>query len=269
MDLHPRAGQRALKECGLFEEFQKHARPEAEAMKLVKFDGTVLWDENVMGNIRPAEMSDRPEIDRVALRDILLDGLASETVKWGKKVQIVVEDKKKKNKYTIHFDNGTVAEGVDLVIGADGAWSKVRPLLTEEKPYYSGVSVVELWALDVDRKNPWLSEYVGAGSCFMFDEGRALQCQRNGNGSIRAYASVRQPEDWVQKCGIDWTNGKLARETLIQQYFGDCDESLKRIIRQSEDELIPRPMWMLPVGHEWDHRPGVTLLGDAAHLSMY
>src|SRR5882757_1163051 len=46
IDLHPQGGQVALREAGLFDEFRRHSRPEAQAMKLLKYDGTVIFDEN-------------------------------------------------------------------------------------------------------------------------------------------------------------------------------------------------------------------------------
>ena len=234
-------------------------------MKIVKYDGAVLWDENVMGNVRE-DSGDRPEIDREDLRNILLDSLLPGTIKWGKKLNRVEPDPKAKDKHILFFDDVTVEMGVDLVVGADGAWSKVRPLLTDEKPYYSGISAIELWSLDVEKKNPWLSEYVGKGNCFMFDEGRALLSQRNGNGSVRAYASVRKPETWVEDCGIDWTDHAAARQAIVTNHFNDCGEDIKKIILESDDELIPRKLYMLPVGIKWDSKPGVTLIGDSAHL---
>jgi len=265
LDLHPKAGQRALQEAGLLDEFKRFSRPEGEAMKIVKYDGAVLWDENVMGNVRE-DSGDRPEIDREDLRNILLDSLLPGTIKWGKKLNRVEPDPKAKDKHILFFDDVTVEMGVDLVVGADGAWSKVRPLLTDEKPYYSGISAIELWSLDVEKKNPWLSEYVGKGNCFMFDEGRALLSQRNGNGSVRAYASVRKPETWVEDCGIDWTDHAAARQAIVTNHFNDCGEDIKKIILESDDELIPRKLYMLPVGIKWDSKPGVTLIGDSAHL---
>lgn len=273
LDLHPRAGQRALKEAGLLDEFKKHARAEGECMKLIKNDGTVLWDENEHGNKqRPKEFQDRPEIDRVVLRNILLDSVRPESIKWNKKVlRVDINDGRAKGlprareRYDLTFTDGSKETDFDLLVGADGAWSKVRPLVSDEKPFYSGITAIELWALDVEQKNPWLSNYIGDGSCFMFDEGRALLCQRNGNGSIRVYACVRQPENWVNDVDIDWKS-ETARDQLIEKYFADCGEEVQRVIRESRDELIPRQTWMLPVGITWESRPGVTLIGDAAHL---
>jgi 2-polyprenyl-6-methoxyphenol hydroxylase-like FAD-dependent oxidoreductase len=264
LDLHRDSGQLALHEAGLTEEFRKRSRPEGEAMKLVSPDGKVLWNENADdAPSRPEKFADRPEIDRLVLRDMLLDSLEPDNICWGEKLQRV--EPGEDGAYDLHFNSG-IEKGFDLVVGADGAWSKVRPLLTDEKPFYSGVSAIELWALDVENRYPWLSEYVGAGNCFMFDEGRALLSQRNGDGSIRSYACVRQSENWADDCGIDWTAPETARKELTEQYFGDCAPELKRIILETRDELIPRVLHMLPIGIKWAARPGVTLLGDAAHL---
>ena len=266
MDLHREMGQLALREAGLFEDFQKHSLPAAEAMKLVKSDGRVMWDENDMNNAGVDHSRDRPEIDRSKMRDILLDSIHPDSIQWNRKLVGVEPTEGPDVKYNLHFADGVEA-GFDLVVGADGAWSKVRSLLTDQQPFYSGITVIELKATEVSTKKPWLSNFVGQGSCFMFDDGRALVCQRNGNDSIRVYAAVRQPETWVQDCGIEWTQRDLAQESLTERYFGDCHDDLKRVIAvEASDGLIPRPLWMLPVGSNWSPRPGVTLLGDAAHL---
>jgi 2-polyprenyl-6-methoxyphenol hydroxylase-like FAD-dependent oxidoreductase len=255
----------ALAEAGLLDEFQKVSRPEGDADKLVKYDGTLVLDEKAERIGRATADAERPEIDREKLRSLLLGSLKAGTVTWGKKLVSVERSTKQEGKYNLHFTDG-IEEGFDVVVGADGAWSKVRPFLTDEKPFYSGITGIELWALDVDEKEPWLAEYIGEGSLFMFDEGRAIMCQRNGNNSIRTYACVRQSETWVHDCGIDWSKLCEARKSLVEGYFADCAGDLKRCILDSKDNLVARQMWMLPISMMWEHHSGVTLVGDAAHL---
>ncbi|KAG2171718.1 hypothetical protein INT43_008098 [Umbelopsis isabellina] len=268
LDLHVHTGQLALREAGLYEKFKRLARPEGEGMKVVKFDGTVLFDSGHNQIHNPEEMSwEKPEIDRVLLRNMLLDSVKPETIQWSKKLlRVEPSSSGTKPRFDLHFADGVVEKDFDLVVGADGAWSRIRPLVTNVQPHYAGVTSVELWALDCDKHHPWLSEYVGSGSCFMFDEDRAIQCQRNGNNTIRAYASVRQPENWSKDCGIDWSQPVAARKELIERYFADCGEDLKRVIEETSEELRIRQGYMLPVGLEWQCRPGVALIGDAAHL---
>jgi 2-polyprenyl-6-methoxyphenol hydroxylase-like FAD-dependent oxidoreductase len=267
LDLHPQGGQLALREAGLWDAFVKHARPESDVMKVVKNDGRVLWDGNgpdARVVSKEEKFDRRPEIDREKLKEVLLGGVRAENMKWGKKLKEVVEVAE--GKFDLHFADGQVVKSFDLVVGADGAWSKVRNLLTDEKPFYSGISAIELWAMNADENHTWISEFVGKGSMFSFGEGRAIQSQRLGNGTIRTYASLRQPETFLKDCGIDWTQPNAARKEYVERYFSDCGTDLKRLILESNDELIPRSLYMLPVGFKWETKKAVTLLGDSAHL---
>jgi 2-polyprenyl-6-methoxyphenol hydroxylase-like FAD-dependent oxidoreductase len=110
-----------------------------------------------------------PEIDREKLKEILIGALREENVRWGRKLKKVVEVRE--GKFDLHFADGEVERGFDLVVGADGAWSRVRALLTDVKPYYSSISSIEVWTMHVDETHPWISEIVGAGSMFSFGEG--------------------------------------------------------------------------------------------------
>ncbi|KAF7858927.1 hypothetical protein EAF04_008968 [Stromatinia cepivora] len=267
IDLHGDMGQRALREAGLIEEFQKHSLPEADSMKLVKADGTVVWDENEKDEEKDLlrQARDCPEIDRARLRDILLDSVEPDSIQWNSKIIGVEPSKTNPAQFDIHLADH-VAERFDLVVGADGAWSKVRPLVSAQLPEYSGVTIIEMTAVNVSEKKQWLSHYVGNGSLFMCSEGRVLICQRNGYDGIRVYAGLRQPESWIQDCGIKWEDPIEARKQLTEQYFGDVHDDLKRLISEASDSLLVRSLYMLPVGFKWASRPGVTLLGDAAHL---
>lgn len=190
LDLHPRAGQLALREAGLLELFKRHSLKGAEACRIVRRDGEVAWDDNDgyngevvvreggreggIGEEEGGGEEEKPEIDRMVLRDILIDSLPVDAIRWNHKLVSVVssagDGEDGNGKHDLHFTN-SVEKGFDLVVGADGAWSHVRPLLTDAVPFYSGVTMIELQALNVSThahsEKAWLKEFVGSGSLFM------------------------------------------------------------------------------------------------------
>ncbi|ORX99879.1 hypothetical protein BCR34DRAFT_628108 [Clohesyomyces aquaticus] len=269
LDLHPRGGQLALKEANLWDQFTKHCRPESDVKKLVDIYGYVCYDENTVDKQNISEndkFNGRPEIDRSKLLMLLAENVKPENLRFGKKLTEAIPSTTSDKKYDLHFADGTIEKDIDLVVGGDGAWSKVRELVTDIKPQYSGISTVELWAFDVAEKNPWLSTYVGEGSMFAFGKERALQSQRQGDGSIRTYASRMVPENFFETCEIDWKDPGKALKEYVERYFSDVGEDLKRMVLESTDNLIPRTLYELPIGFSWPSRSGVTLIGDAAHL---
>jgi 2-polyprenyl-6-methoxyphenol hydroxylase-like FAD-dependent oxidoreductase len=54
----------------------------------------------------------------------------------------------------IELQFGDSKQTFDLVIGADGAWSKVRKLLTDVKPQYSGRQMITVTIRNITRKYP-------------------------------------------------------------------------------------------------------------------
>ncbi|KAJ4287370.1 hypothetical protein N0V90_012769 [Kalmusia sp. IMI 367209] len=258
LDLHPQAGQQALREAGLWDEFVKYARPESDCLKLVDLaSGEVLWDENAGDGQRESNettkrqveesLKGRPEIDREMLMRITFGALPEGSVQWGRKLKEVLPNSANPTQHDLHFADGSKEEGFDLVIGGDGAWSKVRTLLTDIRPQYSGISVVEFWHNDV-QTDPWLLEY------------------RQGDGSLRTYACLRAPETFINDCGIEWTDKDTARTQFIERYFSHLSADLQRLLSSSKDNLTPRTLYELPIGFTYPHRAGVTLIGDAAHL---
>ena len=152
----------------------------------------------------------------------------------------------------------------DLIVGADGAWSRLRPLLSPYKPQYSGLAFIEFGIDDVDRRHPALSALVGHGKLDAEGDGKGLIVQRNGHAHLRGYAVFRVPVAWVERT-FDFGDAAAVRAQLLRQFDGFA-EGLLDLIRASNDQLVPRYIHALPVGHCWPHRRGLTLLGDAAHL---
>jgi 2-polyprenyl-6-methoxyphenol hydroxylase-like FAD-dependent oxidoreductase len=248
LDLDEESGQQALRTAGLLDDFRGVSRPEGSELRLLDKAATVHLHE-------PAEQGggDRPEVDRGALKDLLLNSLPAGTIQWGRKVSAVAAA----GKPTLTLADGEVVE-TDLLVGADGAWSKVRPLLSDAHPVYSGVSFVDVLLRDVDTRHPAASALVGGGTMFALSGEKGLIAQRNGGGRVRVYAALKAPEGWVE-------SGAATKEQLLD-IFRDWDPGLRALITDSEDAFVPRPIYALPVGHRWDRVPGVTLLGDAAHL---
>lgn len=268
LDLHPQSGQLALKEAGLWDLFKKYARPESDVLKIVKLDGSVLWDGNAADKqeVREEEKFDgRPEIDRRALMKLLYENVNKNSIVFGKKLREAVPSQSLDNKYDLHFSDGTTSPSFDLVIGGDGAWSKVRSLLSDETPRYSGISMVAASLANI-HANPWLEAYVGKGSMFSFGQDTLITAQRGDDGYLLTYASLRVPEDFLEKCGIDWSDATTARKQYMEKYFSHVSEDLQRVFLDSSDDLMPRQLYELPVGFQWRSLSGVTLIGDAAHV---
>ena len=119
LDIRPETGQHALREGGLFDEFKRYAR----------YDDTVFAVADKLGKrlLQLGQGRDAPEIDRSDLRQILLDAIPKDKVKWGH--ALISATVGENNRPVLRFANGVVLSGFKLVVGADGAWSKIRPMV--------------------------------------------------------------------------------------------------------------------------------------------
>jgi len=258
LDLHEESGQRALKEAGLYETFKSLARYEGEDFRVVDKSGTIYIDEE---SDEPVE-GGRPEIDRGDLCDLLLQAVDVDTIQYGYKLDkaISLED----GKTEIHFENGFVDQ-VDLLIGADGAFSRVRPLLTEVDVEYSGLTMIELNIPDAVAKHPELAAFNKRGKMFGLDDHKGIIGQFNGDGRIKVYVSLHVERNWLETSGIPFDQPVEAKKRLLEM-FHDWNDQLKNYISYSEDSIVTRRIYMLPIGFNWKHNQGVTLIGDAAHV---
>jgi 2-polyprenyl-6-methoxyphenol hydroxylase-like FAD-dependent oxidoreductase len=75
--------------------------------------------------------------------------------------------------------------------------------------------------------------------------------------------ALNKPEDWI--ASIDFSDPATALARVAKEFDGWAPE-LTALITDGETDPVPRPIYALPVEHRWDRVPGVTLLGDAAHL---
>lgn len=258
LDLKADSGQIALEDAGLLEEFRALARPEGQAKSRLDQHGTVL------SAYFPEEDDEAAnEIDRGQLRAMLAAHVDVGTVRWGHKLHTATP--LGGGVHRLEFANGSTVE-VDLLIGADGAWSRVRTLLTDATPNYTGVSFLDARFDDVDDRHPRIAKLVGHGHMFATDNaGRAIIGQRNSNGHIRGYVALRTDLDWSEHAALDLDDRAAVQEYLRAEFAGWSDD-LMPFITDGEGSFVNRPLYALPAPLVWEHRPGVTLLGDAAHL---
>lgn len=106
---------------------------------------------------------------------------------------------------------------------------------------------------------------VNRGSLFSYSDGKFIGCEQLGDGSINVMAWSVRDEDWMQHVAYDLHSGPAVKRAIREQYH-DWAPELLNLVQDASDHVTPRSLYMLPVGYRWKHRPGVTLIGDAAHV---
>jgi 2-polyprenyl-6-methoxyphenol hydroxylase-like FAD-dependent oxidoreductase len=252
LDIHEDTGQEALRAAGLHERFRRLIHPGGQAMRILDQDAKVLREEADEGD------GGRPEVDRGDLRALLLDSLPEGTIRWGAKVT-GARRAPGGDGHELTLADGEIL-AADLLIGADGAWSRIRPLLSEAQPEYTGISFVELDLLDADARHPECAELIGGGFFFALGDNRGFLAHRETDGSLHVYLGLRVDEPWIET--IDFTDAPSAKAALLAYFEGWAPG----LVEEADGPLVPRRIHALPIGHAWTYTPGVTLLGDAAHV---
>ena len=256
LDIHDYNGQLAIEAAGLTDRFRGLILPGREQMRLLDRDGTVLFDKADDGT------GGRPEVQRGELRQLLLDSLPADTVRWGHKVggTRTLGD----GRHEVTFVDGGTTLVTGLLVGADGAWSRVRPLVSDATPEYTGTSFVETYLVEADTRHPASAKAVGGGALMVPAPGRGIFAHRERGGTLHAYVSLTESLDWF--AAIDFTDTATAAARIAREFDGWAPE-LTALITEGDTAPVLRHHYALPVEHRWDRVPGVTLVGDAAHLA--
>ena len=254
LDIHDDSGQIALKAARLHDEFVRLIHPGGQASRVLDKTGAVLLDQPDDGT------GGRPEVRRGELRRLLLDALPDGTVQWGRKLASVAA--LVDGRHALTFTDGSTANA-DLLVGADGAWSKVRPLLSQAKPEYVGTTFIETYLSDADVRHPASAEAVGGGAFFAMAPGQGIFAHREPDGVLHTYVALRKPMAWVSE--IEAAEPAAALRLVASEFEGWAP-ALTALITDGETDPVLRPIHALPPDSRWTRVPGVTLVGDAAHL---
>jgi 2-polyprenyl-6-methoxyphenol hydroxylase-like FAD-dependent oxidoreductase len=292
LDIHPETGQYALETAQLTAQFRMVARPEGEETKITDKHGAVVFEhlppptpeDHPSGGEQGPPHGGRPEVDRGQLRQLLLDSLQPGTVQWEYNLEsahLSDDDPKVSLTFARSSPASSVTFKFDVVVGADGAWSRTRRLLSPAQPTYTGVTFADIQlALGDANENSGdgneakeatvtraeSANLVGRGTLFALGDSRGIIAQRNSNDVVRVYAAVRVPLGT-----FDATPEGEGLRAAVLQYFDGWAQKLRALITVPDPKgFVVRPLWVLPSGHRWDTAPGgrVTLLGDAAHLMV-
>jgi 2-polyprenyl-6-methoxyphenol hydroxylase-like FAD-dependent oxidoreductase len=254
LDIHEEDGQAALAAAGLTGQFRAIIHEGGQATRMLDPRGQVLLDEPDDGT------AVRPEVLRGDLRQILLDSLPAGTIQWGRKVTGVrsLGD----GRHELTFAGGP-AVTAGLLVGADGAWSKIRPLLSGAQPEYIGTTYIETYLYDADERHAATATAVGGGAMYALTPGQGIVAHREAGDILHTYVELSRSAEWI--AGIDFTDTAAAAGRVAAEFDGWAPE-LTALITDGETAPVPRMIYTLPDAHRWDRVPGVTLLGDAAHL---
>ncbi|MFI5910534.1 FAD-dependent oxidoreductase [Dactylosporangium sp. NPDC051541] len=256
LDLHEHNGQLALEIAGLTDEYRAIIHRGGGARRILDPQGAVLAE------VPDNDSLARPEALRGDIRRILLESLAPGTVQWGKKLRSATP--LGGGRHELAFADGSTVVS-ELLVGADGAWSKVRALVSDEQPVYAGMSYVDTYLHDVDNRHPEAAKAVGSGAMYALTPGKGFLAHREAGDVIHTYVVFFRPVEWF--AGIDFTDAAAAKRRIAAEFEGWAPE-LVALITAGETGPVLRSIHRLPDRHRWARVPGVTLLGDAAHVTL-
>jgi 2-polyprenyl-6-methoxyphenol hydroxylase-like FAD-dependent oxidoreductase len=259
VDLHFDSGLKVMEAAGLMDAFKASYMPGADRYRLIDQDANICVDEKE-SETGFGDEHFRPEIDRGALRDLLIAALQPGTVVWDSQFERMEQQN---GTWQLTFKNGTTATA-DIVIGADGYRSKIRLYVTNIGALYSGATIIQGEVTDPQTSCPEIYGLVNQANLIAMGNGKTIAAQPRGDGGLTFYAASLYPENWIHTSGIDFNNPESVYTHLVQAYEGW--NPVFYTLFKACDQFVPRPLNYFPTDQHWEARSNITLIGDAAHL---
>jgi tetracycline 11a-monooxygenase, tetracycline resistance protein len=256
LDLHKNSGQEAMKKAGLLQTYYDLALPM----------GISFADEkgNILSTRKPTveNQFDNPEINRNALRKMLLDSLRSETVFWDRKL-IGLEEVN--GKWNLEFANKPVATA-DFVIIANGGMSKARKFVSDSEVEETGTFIIQGDIYQPEINCPDFFQLCNSNRLMTAHHGNLLVANPFNNGALSYGIIFKKPEDWNNGKDLDFQSTDSVIEFLLNK-LSDWSEEYKQLIR-STTFFVGLSIRKFPLIKPWkNNRPlPITLIGDTAHL---
>ncbi len=261
VDLHYDSGLKAIEAAGLMEAFKANYMQGAERIRSANQDLSIIEDEVNDANVSFGHPHFRPEIDRGILRNVLLDSLLPDTVIWDSQF---VSMQQVNGCWEMQFKNGT-ATLADIVIGADGYRSKIRPYVSNSKELYSGATFIQGEVEFPERDCLEMFNLIDNANFMAMGIGKTIAIQPSANGRrLTFYTASLYPENWMEDSGINFNNSDEVAAYLVD-FFHDWNSMFFTLFKACK-QFVPRPLNYFPLDQQWETKSNITLIGDAAHL---
>ncbi|MDW8852844.1 NAD(P)/FAD-dependent oxidoreductase [Flavobacterium sp. MMLR14_040] len=262
LDLHDGSGLAAIHKANLFEEFKNNFLPGADKTLILNEKGEIFHSDHET-NVHEDFGNEyfRPEIDRGALRKILLDSLQPETVVWNSHF---VSMEAQNEGWLLHFKDGNSVYA-DIVIASDGANSKIRPYITDIKAFYTGILMLEGNIYESAKNAPHIASLIDGGKIMAFGDTQNILLGQKGGGDLGFYASFKADENWTKTNGLDYANKTQMLEWFKTEY-PEWSSNWYELFENVSAPFIPRPIYCMPLDQTWEAMPNLTMIGDAAHV---
>lgn len=262
LDMHDNSGLAAIRKANLFEEFRTNFMPGADKTLLLDDQATVFYSDHET-NVEEDFDNEyfRPEIDRGVLRKILIESLQPETIVWDSHF---ISMEPQNEGWLLHFKNG-LSVYADLVIGSDGANSKIRPYITDIKPFYSGITMLEGNIYESEKAAPKLHSLLNGGKIMAFGNEKNILMGQKGGGALGFYISFKTDENWPVNSGLDYADKEQILEWFKNAY-PEWSTAWYELLENVSVPFIPRPINCIPLDQTWETLPNLTIIGDAAHV---
>ncbi|TKK64079.1 FAD-dependent monooxygenase [Ilyomonas limi] len=256
LDLHKSSGQLAMKKAGLLQTYYDLALP--MGINFADEKGNILSTRNPT----PENQFDNPEINRNALRKMLLGSLKSDTVIWDRKLTGLEE---RNGKWILDFENKPSATA-DFVIIANGGMSKARNFVSDSEVEETETFIIQGDIYQPETNCPDFFQLCNGNRLMTAHQGNLLVANPFNNGALSYGIIFKKPEEWYNRKGLDFQNTDSVSQFLLNK-LSNWSEEYKQLIR-STTFFVGLPIRKFPLDKPWKKvRPlPITLIGDAAHL---
>ncbi|MES2829342.1 MAG: NAD(P)/FAD-dependent oxidoreductase [Bacteroidota bacterium] len=262
LDLHEQSGLAAISAAGLLEVFKSNFMVGADKTTITDHNARIFFsDHETKKEENFGDAHFRPEIDRGVLRKMLIESLKPGTIVWNSHF---ISMEPQGEGWLLHFKNRESVYA-DLVIGADGANSKLRPYLTDIKPFYSGITMLEGNIYGGKSAVPKIDAILRGGKIMAFGNQKDILMGQKAEGEIGFYASFKTEENWTSISGIDFSD-RIAVLEWFKSHYSDWDPLWYELFENAVTPFIPRPIYCMPLNQSWQAQSNLTIIGDAAHL---